>query len=171
MCKIQKINVKYICKLHVLFTINHAPLVVRHCQTNMTHAPHSPRTAALYCEEEMPGSPVTVDLYCNEEMPNSFVILHRGKVTFFRNPAQVKPPITEAPSVVTKIYSLALQAPTPEPEQRFLWDAFSGLNDTSEDFAIPCSLSSGMDLDELDITGLGQEDLISALGRPGSPPY
>jgi hypothetical protein len=124
----------------------------------MSHAQHSPRTAALYCTEEMPET--AVNLYCTEEMPDSFVILQRGRLIVFRNPRRGRPVLAEAPSVVSRIYAPVAQQ---EPVQR-AWDPFACLNDTSDDAVVPCCLSSGMDLEELDITGLEQADLRSALG-------
>lgn len=129
----------------------------------MNHGQHSPRTAALYCCEEMPESPVTVNLYCTEEMPDSFLIFQRGRLTVFRNPRMSRPVLTEAPSVVSRIYAPPEQQEAGETLPR-AWDAFSCLNDASEDGVVPCCLSSGMDLEELDITGLGQADIRSALG-------
>ena len=133
----------------------------------MNHAQHSPRTATLYCSEEMPET--AVNLYCMEEMPDSFVILQRGRLIVFRNPRRGRPVLTEAPSVVSRIYAPSaasgIYAPVArqEPVQRAC-DAFSCLNDTSDDAVVPCCLSSGMDLEELDIPGLEQADLRSALG-------
>lgn len=129
----------------------------------MNHAQHSPRTAALYCCEEMPESPVAVNLYCTEEMPDSFLILRGRRLTVFRNPRLSRPVLTEAPSVVSRIYAPSEQQEPSETLPR-AWDAFSCLNDGSEDAVVPCCLSSGMDLEELDIAELGQADIRSALG-------
>jgi len=129
----------------------------------MSHAQHSPRTAALYCCEEMPESPVIVNLYCTEEMPDSFFIFQRGRLTVFRNPRLSRPVLTEAPSVVSRIYAPSEQQEPGEALPR-AWNVFSCLNDASEDAVVPCCLSAGMDLEELDIAGLEQADIRSALG-------